>query len=319
MKKICVIGCGRHSSKVHGPSFKRYNEEKGDVEFLACCDMHEESAQKYSRLFGFKTYYTDYKKMLLEEKPDAVCVILPDNVVKEVAQYVMQQGIHILCEKPIGDNTKECIELIEIANKSGVINQAAFNRRYQELLNIMREKIGGDEILMVSCELYRHNRYDQFHHTIIHPIDTMRYIVGKDYQSLNFKYQTVGDAQKSTENIYMNGRFENETVANLSVLPCTGVLIERYTVSCKDKCYMLNTVGYDAPGKLFVFYENKLIECIDGKGEEEYLNGGFYAENADFFNNIISNNFSPNNFASTLQTMQIGEIVKNHETNYCRG
>ena len=75
--KISVIGCGNHSSLVHGPSYARYVQEHPDTVLAACCDLDESKAKAYREKFGFQKHYTDMRRMLQAEQPDAVCIVVP--------------------------------------------------------------------------------------------------------------------------------------------------------------------------------------------------------------------------------------------------
>lgn len=78
--KICCIGCGDVSTRGHGPALKRYRELNPGVELVACCDIDEKKAAGYQKKFGFARYYTDMSFMLENEKPDAVCLIVPVDI-----------------------------------------------------------------------------------------------------------------------------------------------------------------------------------------------------------------------------------------------
>ena len=71
MFKICMVGCGEHASRVHGPSLRRYAGEEAGVELAACCDIDCAAAERFAAAFGFARCDTDYREMLRREKPDA--------------------------------------------------------------------------------------------------------------------------------------------------------------------------------------------------------------------------------------------------------
>ena len=52
--RICVIGCGNHSSGVHGPSYRQYAGRNPEAELSACCDVNAEAAERFARQFGFR-------------------------------------------------------------------------------------------------------------------------------------------------------------------------------------------------------------------------------------------------------------------------
>ena len=48
MFKICMVGCGEHASRVHGPSLRRYAGEEAGVELAACCDIDCAAAERFA-------------------------------------------------------------------------------------------------------------------------------------------------------------------------------------------------------------------------------------------------------------------------------
>ena len=51
MFKICMVGCGEHASRVHGPSLRRYAGEEAGVELAACCDIDRAAAERFAEDF----------------------------------------------------------------------------------------------------------------------------------------------------------------------------------------------------------------------------------------------------------------------------
>lgn len=52
---------------------------------------------------------------------DAVIVAVQDHMHLEVAQAFVEQGYHILCEKPMATKIKDCLRMEEAVRKAGVI------------------------------------------------------------------------------------------------------------------------------------------------------------------------------------------------------
>ncbi len=63
--------------------------------------------------------YTDVTEMLRTEKLDAVSIALPTYLHADVTEKVLQAGVHVLCEKPMALNVKDCQRMVAAAGKSG--------------------------------------------------------------------------------------------------------------------------------------------------------------------------------------------------------
>ncbi|MFC1782336.1 Gfo/Idh/MocA family protein [Planctomycetota bacterium] len=73
--------------------------------------------------FGTIEIYSDFEKMLAEQKPDAVSITLPTFMHVEFTEKALAAGIHVLCEKPMALNIPDCRQMIAAAEKSGKVLQ----------------------------------------------------------------------------------------------------------------------------------------------------------------------------------------------------
>ena len=99
MKKAAIIGYGT-IAPVHLAAI-RSNPE---IELCAVCDTNE--AVKASIPDGVP-FYTDYKALCAEAKPDCVHICLPHYLHFSVSQYFAGQGVHVFCEKPVAMTPEE--------------------------------------------------------------------------------------------------------------------------------------------------------------------------------------------------------------------
>ena len=52
--KICTVGCGGMANGGHGPSFRKYAQEREGVVLAGCCDVDLQKAEDYRGKFGFQ-------------------------------------------------------------------------------------------------------------------------------------------------------------------------------------------------------------------------------------------------------------------------
>ncbi len=64
--------------------------------------------------------YDNYDNIKNNPDIDAVYIITPNALHKEAAIRVAKAGKHVICEKPMGINAKECREMIEACKKANV-------------------------------------------------------------------------------------------------------------------------------------------------------------------------------------------------------
>jgi len=91
-----------------------------DAELIAISNSNEKEVKRISKIFGAKTYYTDYHKLL--ENPDVKAIIITTttSLHSRVAVEAAKAGKDILVGKPIARTLKEADEIIMSAEKAGV-------------------------------------------------------------------------------------------------------------------------------------------------------------------------------------------------------
>lgn len=322
--KICIIGCGDMSIVGHGPACKQYESLHANTKLVACCDLSEDKAKEYARQIGIPNYYTSMDVMLDTEKPDAVCVIVPVDKTAEIACRVLAKGYPLIVEKPPGATPDETRKMIEAAK--GIPNAVSFNRRYMPLVKkavaMINEWGGPDCIMDINYRMVRYDRRDpDFSSTAIHGIDLVRHICGCDYKNIDFRYKKLPQYGETVANYYLNGEMDNGIFVNLEFLPVSGVVTERLEINTHHGMISLYlTVGsgtYDEPGKLVLCAQNKVVAEISGNATDgNFVHGGFYDENADFFNDVRHGKMPVGDIATGLQPVEIAECLKTRQTKY---
>ena len=70
--------------------------------------------------------YKDYQEMILkeserEDKIDAVAIVTPNHMHHPVAMAFMDKGFHIICDKPLAMDIKECEELAQLSKEKDIL------------------------------------------------------------------------------------------------------------------------------------------------------------------------------------------------------
>ena len=136
--RVGVIGTGAIAKYRHLPEYA----SREDVEIVALCDILENKAVKAAKRFGVdeNKVYTDYKEMLAKEKLDAVSVCLPNYLHAEVTIFALNQGLHVLVEKPMATSVKEADAMISAAKKNNKVLMVGQNQRLAPL-HVLAKKI----------------------------------------------------------------------------------------------------------------------------------------------------------------------------------
>ena len=77
---------------------------------------------------------------------DAVMVVVPHYFHPEISIRAMQQGLHVLCEKPAGVYTRQVQEMNNVAEKSGKVFAIMFNQRTNPAFIKMHDLVRSGEL-----------------------------------------------------------------------------------------------------------------------------------------------------------------------------
>lgn len=132
---IALIGAwGR--AKAHFDAIKKEN-------IVALCDIDERHLALAAKEFPRAKHYVDWRKCLEQKDIDAVICCTTDHTHAFVANWAMNRGMHIYCEKPLGNTVEETRLVREtyIKNKNKLATQVGTQRHAKENFNRVRELI----------------------------------------------------------------------------------------------------------------------------------------------------------------------------------
>lgn len=325
--KICVIGCGALAASHHGPSYVKYAQLHLGTELSACCDIVPEKAEAFARRFGFLRAYADPERMLEQERPDAVCLLVPPALTCQLTCQVLEMRYPLLLEKPPGLTAAEIDRMIAAARAAGTPNQVAFNRRYTPLVTHLKGLLAedpGGQLQHLQYDFFRVGRTDaDFSTTAIHGIDAARFLAGSPYAEVFFHYRAFPEWGPATANILMDCTFASGATAHLAFLPVSGAVVERAAWHTRDRIYFLLLPvwgGLDAPGRLEQVDCGAVTQVWSGPevsgGQEDFVLNGFYAENAAFFDDIRTGRAPRGDIESGRQAVLIAQALRERKARY---
>ena len=320
--KIAVIGCGWISTACHAPAYAEYRRTHPQIRLAACCDRNIAKAENLVATFGFERAYTDYQAMLRAEQPDLVCLNVQERYLCQIGCYVLKAGFPLLIEKPPGLTLDENDLLIAAAESSGVLHQVAFNRRFSPVIQALKRSLENLDVQHVQVEFTRVSRLkEDFTTTAVHAIDLVRYLTGEEYKFIRFSYHEMPDLGPNTANFLLNCELTGGKTAQLNFFPVSGKVRERYTVYAVDNLLSASlNMGPDAPGRFTHFKRGKVLRDDDAveltQRQESYFLGGFYNEDAAFFD-AVQNGVRPSpGFVECRQSIEVMQYLRQHEAEY---
>ncbi len=126
---------------------------------VAVADIDVAKVEKIKREYDL-IGYLDYREMVQKESPDIVVISLPHFLHKEVAIFCAKNECHILLEKPMALNARECDEILQAASEYGVQLMIGHTQHYFPENEVAKKLIHeGDLGQLVQINETRHMNY----------------------------------------------------------------------------------------------------------------------------------------------------------------
>lgn len=259
----------------------------GQAELVAACDPDPERLNKAKVELGIKETFPDYSDMINHGDLDAVVIVTPTEYHCRQIHEAMEAGLHVFCEKPLGNDLFECRETMKVVeNLHHQIFMAGFMRRYDASYMYAKQKV--DEGYIGRPVLFRGYSVDpessiegildflptsggQFIDMAVHDFDLARwffkseprsvYAIGGCYAHPEFADYGDGD------NVAALMQFENEAMA--------------FFLAGRTASYGYNIeteiIGTKATLRIGAVPQMNLVELLDETGIRKECNRSFPA------------------------------------------
>jgi predicted dehydrogenase len=139
--KTAIIGTG-FMGAVHSEGIRRL----GNVDIACIAGLTDELAAGFAKSIGVEKSTSDYKTILADPEIQAVHVCTPNALHYPISKEAMEAGKAVLCEKPLALTAAEAADLVETAQRTGMVNCLNHNLRYYPIPQQIREMIAAGEL-----------------------------------------------------------------------------------------------------------------------------------------------------------------------------
>jgi len=207
--RVGVVGVG-HIGKNHA----RLYAEVGTAEFTAIYDTNVGTATEIASQYGIRAAGSlgEFAQLI-----DAASVATPTSSHFEVARSLLQNGKHLLIEKPIAENTAQASELAALATERQLVLQVGHVERFNPVLSALEARLTHPRFI----EAHRLSPFPDRSTDIgvvldlmIHDLEIISHLVRAPVQSIDAVGVPVLSRREDIANARI--RFENGCVANVT-------------------------------------------------------------------------------------------------------
>lgn len=240
---VGVIGCG-----YWGPNLLRNFAENEAARLRWICDLDEARLASMSRRYPSAQTTTDYRHLLDDAELDAVAVVTPVATHFSIAKDFLRAGKHVLMEKPFTATIAEAEELIDLAQRNGLVLMVDHTFVYTGAVRKMKEIVSsgglGDllyfDSVRINLGLFQRD-INVLWDLAPHDLSIMDYLIGREPLMLS----ALGSChiEKGIENIaYLVLMFPNEFIAHFHFNWLAPVKIRRTLLAGSSKMILYDDI-----------------------------------------------------------------------------
>jgi len=208
------------------------------AELVGVTDVMQDSSRSVADKFGVRSYETPLD---LLKDVDAVSICTPTSEHLKVARMAVEQGVHLLVEKPFTGKSETASELVAMADKAKVTLASGFIERCNPIVGNLRSLVAakrfGDVISIAS------RRVSSFPARIrdvgvimdlgIHDVDVLRHVKGSEVRSV---YALGGshNTDKCEDFANLLLEFEDGGLGFIEVNWLTPMKVRRLSLTCSE-------------------------------------------------------------------------------------
>lgn len=142
--KIGIMSFAHHHAEAYIHNLRAIS----NVEMIGLADDNQARGRQYAELFGTR-YYPTYEQLL--EDADGVLVCSENNHHRFLTEMAAQNGVHVLCEKPLATDLVDAQEMIDACQKANVILMTAFPMRFSAPFMQVKDRLDQGDLGSVYC------------------------------------------------------------------------------------------------------------------------------------------------------------------------
>lgn len=215
----------------------RINNKLKGGSVVACTDANPDFGKQMGEKLGL-AFFADGEALVASGKVDALIVTAADDDHEKFVMAAVKAGMPVFCEKPLAPTAEACKRIIDAETKGGKrLVQVGFMRRYDPGYRQLKKLVDSGEF---GAPLMIHSAHRNFEvgenyttpmaitNTLIHEIDTLRWLIGEDYASVEMAFPRCT-------------KYTHKDLLDPQIM----ILTSKSGVRMDIECHVNNHVGYD--------------------------------------------------------------------------
>jgi predicted dehydrogenase len=228
MLSVGVVGYG-----YWGPNLVRNFSETPGARVGAVCDTRPQVLEQVRQRFPLVKTTTDYAEMLADPQLDAIVIATPVSTHHALAMDALRAGKHVLVSKPLARSSTEAREIVEEAERRGLVLLVDHTFAYMGAVSKVRELVEAGELgdlyyfdsVRVNLGLYQHD-VNVMWDLAVHDLSIAQAWIPQRPHAVSCV--SVGHVEGHPEDIaYLTLFYENNLVAHVHVNWLSPVKVRR--------------------------------------------------------------------------------------------
>jgi len=136
---IGIVGAGAIARRGHLPAYRTIPE----IDVVGIADLDLSLAENVAAEFGITRYVPDCKTLLEDDSIELVDICTPPQTHLEVIRTAVEQGKHILVEKPLSITLEDALKIQAMVKANNINLCVIHNWRYARSVRRVAERISG--------------------------------------------------------------------------------------------------------------------------------------------------------------------------------
>jgi predicted dehydrogenase len=117
-----------------------------DVELVALAGLEEDRLQELGSQFEIPNLHRDFEDLVARDDLDIVSVCTPNHLHAPITIAALENGKHVLCEKPLARDAAEAEAMVRAAVAGDKVLHVAFNHRQRGDVQVLRRFLDQEQL-----------------------------------------------------------------------------------------------------------------------------------------------------------------------------